>query len=134
MRQRLPAAPGRQARGEGRGPALRDAEVVEPESAPGRSILVIDDEEAVLDVVRRFLQIAGHQVTVATSGQEALELLSNGRPVDLVILDLMMPREDVAGDVPAAAPAPPRRARPALHRLGRRQPRAGTAAAAAPSA
>ena len=35
-------------------------------------------------------------MAVATSGQEALELLSNGRPVDLVILDLMMPREDVA--------------------------------------
>jgi CheY-like chemotaxis protein len=35
-------------------------------------------------------------VTVATSGHEALELLANGRPVDLVILDLMMPREDVA--------------------------------------
>ncbi len=82
--------------GEVRGPLLRDAEVVQPESAPGRSILVIDDEQAVLDVVRRFLQIAGHHVTVATSGQEALELLSNGHPVDLIVLDLMMPREDVA--------------------------------------
>jgi PAS domain S-box-containing protein len=74
----------------------QDAEVVEPESIPGRSILVIDDEEAVLDVVRRFLQIAGHRVTCTTSGHEALELLSNGRPVDLIILDLMMPREDAA--------------------------------------
>ena len=50
--------------------------MVQPETAPGRSILVIDDEEAVLDVVRRFLQIAGHQVAVAASGQEALEQLS----------------------------------------------------------
>jgi CheY-like chemotaxis protein len=66
-----------------------------PESAPGRSILVIDDEEAVLDVVRRFLEIAGHQVFVATSGPEALEMLGGGKSVDLVILDLMMPREDV---------------------------------------
>ena len=74
----------------------RDSEAPQPGSAPGRSILVIDDEEAVLDVVRRFLQIAGHQVAVATNGQAALDLLSNGRPVDLVILDLMMPREDVA--------------------------------------
>ena len=89
---RLAAKPG----GEGRDPAARDAEVVQPESAPGRSILVIDDEEAVLDVVRRFLEIAGHQVTVAASGHEALEWLSDGGPVDLVILDLMMPREDVA--------------------------------------
>jgi CheY-like chemotaxis protein len=50
----------------------------------------------VLDVVRRFLQIAGHQVICATSGHEALDLLTNGRAVDLIILDLMMPREDAS--------------------------------------
>lgn len=71
-----------------------DSPVVEPESHIGQSILVIDDEEAVLDVVRRFLQIAGHKVTCATSCQDALDLLSNGKPVNLVVLDLMMPRED----------------------------------------
>jgi PAS domain S-box-containing protein len=70
------------------------AEVLEPETTPGRSILVVDDEEAVLDVVRRFLQIAGHRVSCAASGADALELLSNGLTADLVILDLMMPRED----------------------------------------
>jgi two-component system cell cycle sensor histidine kinase/response regulator CckA len=76
-------------------PALRgDAEVVEPETTPSRSILVIDDEEAVLDVVRRFLEIAGHDVACVSSGSEALEQLSSGRPCDLIILDLMMPRED----------------------------------------
>jgi PAS domain S-box-containing protein len=78
------------------GSPFQSAEVVEPETGPGRHILVIDDEEAVLDVVRRFLQIAGHRVLCASSGQQGLDLLSNGRPVDLVILDLMMPREDTA--------------------------------------
>jgi PAS domain S-box-containing protein len=72
----------------------KDAEVLEPEPTAGRAILVIDDEEAVLDVVRRFLQIAGHGVSCATSGHEGVELLANGRPADLIILDLMMPRED----------------------------------------
>ncbi len=71
-------------------------EVLEPEKTPGHSILVIDDEEAVLDVVRRFLQIAGHRVTGATSGQEALDLLAQDLHVDLIVLDLMMPREDPA--------------------------------------
>jgi two-component system cell cycle sensor histidine kinase/response regulator CckA len=71
-----------------------DAAVVVPESTVGRSILVIDDEVAVLDVVRRFLQIAGHSVTCASSGQEGLEHLAAGRPCDLIVLDLMMPRED----------------------------------------
>jgi two-component system, cell cycle sensor histidine kinase and response regulator CckA len=73
-----------------------DSQVVEPESLPGCSILVIDDEEAVLDVVCRFLQIAGHRVISASSGQAGIELLGQGNPVDLIILDLMMPREDAA--------------------------------------
>ncbi len=71
-----------------------DVEVLEPENTPGQAILVIDDEAAVLDVVRRFLEIAGHRVTCATSGRAALELLTDDAEVDLVILDLMMPRED----------------------------------------
>jgi PAS domain S-box-containing protein len=71
-------------------------QILEPEATPGRSILVIDDEEAVLDVVRRFLEIAGHRVTCATSGQEGMRLLDSGRETDLVILDLMMPREDTS--------------------------------------
>jgi CheY-like chemotaxis protein len=33
-------------------------------------------------------------VTCATSGAQALRLLEEGRPADLVVLDLMMPRED----------------------------------------
>jgi PAS domain S-box-containing protein len=79
-------------------PAMRwtDTQVVEPETTPGRSILVIDDEEAVLDVIARFLQIAGHQVACVTSGAAALDFLAEGWPVDLIILDLMMPREDAA--------------------------------------
>lgn len=71
-------------------------QVVEPEQVPGRHIVVVDDEQAVLDVVRRFLEIAGHQVSCAANGTEARVLLSNGQPVDLVILDLMMPQEDGA--------------------------------------
>lgn len=70
--------------------------VLAPMNAKGQAILVIDDEEAVLDVIRRFLQIAGHQVTGVCTGREALEHLSAGQPVDVVILDLMMPREDAA--------------------------------------
>jgi PAS domain S-box-containing protein len=83
-------------------PAMRwtDTEVVEPETTPGRSILVIDDEEAVLDVIGRFLQIAGHQVACVTSGAAALDFLAEGWPVDLIILDVMMPQEDVTEVLP----------------------------------
>jgi two-component system cell cycle sensor histidine kinase/response regulator CckA len=73
-----------------------EPDVMEPEAMPSRFIVVIDDEEAVLDVVRRFLRIAGHQVTCLTTGREGVELLSAGAVPDLVILDVMMPREDTA--------------------------------------
>jgi CheY-like chemotaxis protein len=76
-------------------PAFEAGQVVEPATTPGRSILVVDDEEAVLEVVRRFLEIAGHRVHCVTSGQEAVEHVTRAE-VDLVILDLMMPREDGA--------------------------------------
>ncbi len=79
-----------------RGLEFEAGQVLEPESVPRRSILVVDDEEAVLDVVRRFLEIAGHQVLAVTNGQAALALLQAGRAVDLVILDLMIPREEGA--------------------------------------
>jgi PAS domain S-box-containing protein len=73
-----------------------EAEVLEPETSTGFHILVVDDEEAVLDVVERFLKIAGHQVTCVTSGATAVERLQQGEAADLVILDLMMPRENGA--------------------------------------
>src|SRR5207249_4797597 len=82
----------------GPGPAARPefeaGQVLEPESGPRRTILVVDDEGAVLDVIRRFLEIAGHQVICAATGAEALAELAAGRVVDLVILDLMIPREE----------------------------------------
>ena len=61
---------------------------------PGRNILVLDDEPAVRDVIRRFLEIAGHNVACAANSAEALALLADGAAIDLVILDLMMPKED----------------------------------------
>jgi PAS domain S-box-containing protein len=77
-----------------RRPTFEAGQVIDPEVTPGRTILVVDDEEAVLDVVRRFLEIAGHRVLAATTSQDALEHLRRARDIDLVILDLMMPRED----------------------------------------
>ena len=64
---------------------------------PGRNILVLDDEPAVRDVIRRFLEIAGHHVTCAANSAEAEDFLKGGLQPDLAILDLMMPKEDGFG-------------------------------------
>jgi two-component system, cell cycle sensor histidine kinase and response regulator CckA len=74
-------------------PAHADITILEPESALARRILVVDDEEAVQDIIRRFLEIAGHQVLCAKTGAQALALLS-ANPVDLIVLDWMIPKED----------------------------------------
>jgi signal transduction histidine kinase len=59
-------------------------------SADSGSLLIVDDEELNRDGLARRLRRHGYQVAVASSGQEALELLG-GRRFDLVLLDIMMP-------------------------------------------
>ncbi len=57
---------------------------------------MVDDEEAVRNVIRRFLEIAGHRVTCAGSGAEAIELLRQNHDFQVIVLDMLMPREDAA--------------------------------------
>ena len=54
-------------------------------------ILVVDDDILVLDALRELLVADGYEVTTATRGQEALEILDRER-FDLVILDVVMPK------------------------------------------
>jgi two-component system, OmpR family, response regulator MprA len=57
-------------------------------------ILVVDDEPAVRDSLRRALELEGYSVDLAADGAEALERLgANGEP-DALILDILMPRMD----------------------------------------
>lgn len=56
-------------------------------------ILVVEDDEAIADVVRRSLRVEGHDVRSASDGVEALELVHEFSP-DLIILDLGLPRLD----------------------------------------
>ncbi|WP_108650807.1 ATP-binding protein [Dongshaea marina] len=53
-------------------------------------VLVTDDIETNRDIIRRMLESLGHQVTTASSGEEALEL-SQSCLFDLVLMDLRMP-------------------------------------------
>jgi DNA-binding response OmpR family regulator len=59
------------------------------------SILVVDDEARIRDVVRTYLEHHGYTVFEASTGQEALEAANRLTP-DLVVLDLMLP--DMTGE------------------------------------
>lgn len=63
---------------------------VPPESQDGESILVVDDEPQILDVLSQFLTQRGYGVRVASGGAEALSLMEKERPA-LLILDIYMP-------------------------------------------
>lgn len=56
------------------------------------TILLVDDEPAVLKLCQQILKIDGHSVLQATSGEEALHVLQQNKAViDLALLDVMMP-------------------------------------------
>ena len=57
------------------------------------TVLAVDDEDDILELVRVNLELEGHEVLLARSGAEALELVRRQRP-DLVLLDIMMPGLD----------------------------------------
>lgn len=56
-------------------------------------ILVVDDDRAVRESLRRSLQFNGYQVDTAGDGQQALDSVTSQRP-DAMVLDVMMPRLD----------------------------------------
>lgn len=59
-------------------------------------ILVVDDEQAVRESLRRSLKFNGYEVALAEDGVEALAAIETEQP-DLTILDVMMPRLDGLG-------------------------------------
>ena len=63
------------------------------ESPSPRSVLVVDDEEAVAKFVARLLDLQGHKTSIAHNGAAALEILKQ-KPHELVITDLRMPNMD----------------------------------------
>jgi CheY-like chemotaxis protein len=73
----------------------------EPDSQPagkGRTILIVDDDEMLLDVVSQMLGFFGYRVLTAKTGKAALTIYrKRGDCIDLVLLDIMMP--EMTGDV-----------------------------------
>jgi two-component system, OmpR family, response regulator MprA len=57
-------------------------------------ILVVDDERAVRESLRRALELEGYEIELAEDGAEALATLENGDDPDAMILDVLMPKMD----------------------------------------
>ncbi|MBI5787055.1 MAG: response regulator [Candidatus Niyogibacteria bacterium] len=54
-------------------------------------ILIAEDDQALSSVLKKKLEMAGHEVSLAPDGEEALEKMRSFRP-DLVLLDIIMPK------------------------------------------
>lgn len=58
------------------------------------TILVIEDQDDIAALARLILQGAGYTVLLAGSGEAGLRLLEEQQPVDLLLLDIMLPGID----------------------------------------
>ena len=56
-----------------------------------KTILIIEDEEAIQSVVKAFLEDEGYNIVLASDGSEGMEKFHEHRP-DLILLDLMLPK------------------------------------------
>lgn len=60
----------------------------------GASVLIVDDDIDIRELMKMLLEAEGYSVDVAADGLEALRRLQTGQRPGLILLDLMMPRMD----------------------------------------
>jgi CheY-like chemotaxis protein len=64
------------------------------EGATKKTILIVEDDHDTQQLLSRLLEQQGYEVALAADGREALAYLQSGKPVSLILLDLMMPVMD----------------------------------------
>lgn len=57
-------------------------------------ILIVDDEELIRDVIKEYLSSENYTYIEATNGEEAVDCIKFNDDIDLVIMDIMMPKLD----------------------------------------
>jgi DNA-binding NtrC family response regulator len=55
------------------------------------TVLIVDDESYVLDMLREQLAYFGYNIITACSGEEALQKAEEFKPIDILLTDIMMP-------------------------------------------
>ncbi len=61
----------------------------------GRTVLIVDDEDVIRDLIADVVADRGYRVLTAASGKDAVEIVrAESGAVDLVILDMLMPEMD----------------------------------------
>ena len=60
-------------------------------SGEGFSVMIVDDEPVLLQVLRNSLELAGFYILTFTSGEEALQQIQEGMRPDMILLDVMLP-------------------------------------------
>ena len=86
----LPCCPNDTSPNDTRQPGIRDPEILHKQDG---DLLIIDDEEMIVDVEKRMLEVLGYRVTGLTSGLDTIELLcKQTEKVDLIITDQTMPK------------------------------------------
>lgn len=61
------------------------------ETTRPRHILVADDEPHIGRIIQLKLELGPYRVTLVDDGRSALELIRSAEPIDLILLDIMMP-------------------------------------------
>jgi CheY-like chemotaxis protein len=64
---------------------------VDPQAAPGDTILVVDDEDMVRRIAQASLEIRGYRVLLASNGLDAIREVRKNPAIGVVLLDLTMP-------------------------------------------
>jgi two-component system phosphate regulon response regulator PhoB len=60
-----------------------------------KTILVVDDEVIIRELIASVLEIEGYHVLTAADGREALQIILSGTNIDLIITDLRMPYDGI---------------------------------------